>query len=496
MSESMVSFTSTYQKASVRRRLQEIRKEYSKLESEAAGIRSRITVIAGTRLQLAGLSSPFDKLPTELLSEILVIATHSHEDGTLRYEFPAQAQLVSQRWRSVLRQTPRVWTYFNNSTRSGHSAFGARVRRSGISPLDIVLDISTFARFDAIKDLIAKAHRWRSLSLSLSLYAYNLIDMLKKLAPGLNNVKTLSIFLTSPPFPSPVSCLIPSLLRVQKLSIKNLPLCWSPHMFASSEILELTIHHPYGFSVTAPQDFIAALRSLPRLTLIDISGLNFSFNHSSFEISPKFELPDLRTLAIGKMRYELINSLLAGISALNLQHLTLRDMGSVQDEILVEQWDFPLLENLELLDMEDTKQTLRYILPFAQSVKFIKMSLRDNGFLSRQTPTLDDTYPHFSSLISLSTRRVPPHVLRDILAPLFPTLPSLTVHITDLTLLFDDAPWLYHALERDIEILRELIHVEEDLSYEEDEVVPVVRRFRTWKERVEWAEKFAYPELC
>lgn len=109
-----------------------------------------------TRLRPGTMQSPAHRLPNELLSYIFLLVAHDSTEAPL---FPSTLSHVSSQWREVALATGGLWTRIVMSfpiTAQQISSCKAYLSRSGVYPLDILLDLR-----DPAWDWEEESHKFR-----------------------------------------------------------------------------------------------------------------------------------------------------------------------------------------------------------------------------------------------------------------------------------------------------------------------------------------------
>ncbi|KAG8929720.1 hypothetical protein FRC02_005150 [Tulasnella sp. 418] len=179
---------------------------------------------------------PFDKIPNELLAELLVWTSHFLDDDG-RFLFPLRApQFVARRWRDVTNSTPMLWRILKVDSRITSVALQNYLEKSGGMSLTIEV-----LRVEHLPLLLPYASRWEAITLWMN-YRSNMDDVLEEMRLKSTSLRHFSAILpyedNGPYFSKIINLLDRGL---QSLHLTHVFITWTPQTLPFHNLNELVV---------------------------------------------------------------------------------------------------------------------------------------------------------------------------------------------------------------------------------------------------------------
>lgn len=362
-------------------------------------------------------------LPPEILSIVLEQACRDASPNT---EQAAQTfGWVSKLWRTIVFNTPSIWTVFyigdRRQTKPIHNAMG----RSGDLPLDVhIVDASSKigAIREQLSDLANKAERWRTLRISHP----DAVHILEQLSPPeLPGIQTLSVKVTPCQYNIPLQDYYPFIPDYP--SSPTFSLSWASLQLPRLQDLEFTDIILEPKAVVEFLDFLQACPDLRRL------ALNYVWERGTYDTPRSVTLHSLREL---ELRGISSPHVLRWIEAPQLQRLVVEKKGLPRAWAPVEiGTHYATATDVTLIRFSTLPATLRNILravPLVSSLKLLEFDFRSPDAFSAEAVLQEQPLPCLTSLRVQGTFSL--FQLKKAVEVHRATLSNVEVHCLDLGL--------------------------------------------------------------
>ncbi|KAG8957576.1 hypothetical protein FRC03_009999 [Tulasnella sp. 419] len=295
---------------------------------------------------------PFDTIPNELLSLILIWISELLDNDHERFLFPLRApQSVSRRWRDVTITTPALWRTLRVSNRTCIGGLWAYLEKSGGMTLSIEILPSSF-----LPPLLAHAARWERVTLWCH-DTEELENVLQRMTPLSTSLHHLSCFLRDRA-QTPLEAINLVGHNPKTLCLLNVHLVWSPTSFLLNNLTELMVRDTADpITDSEVHGMMEALGACPTLRRLCFSMINLSYPRETWlecEDLPKaIELPNLEELILSEFFGDEILFFLHHIRCPNLQRLGVGLLSYGESLDLEIEWSAfaPVYPHLQQLDL-------------------------------------------------------------------------------------------------------------------------------------------------
>ncbi|KAG8936565.1 hypothetical protein FRC02_001060 [Tulasnella sp. 418] len=433
---------------------------------------------------------PVEKIPSELISEILLSAFYSLSASDEQLCFPFTPQQVCRRWYNAAVSTPQLWTLVHVRGPPFHNV-KRRLQRSGGLLLDIEIAITESSSLgEQLGVIIPYVARWQRLVIRGETAPPDFHRAMESIPKILPNLLEFRIILQDNDISQP----LPLLSSAPQLQVLHLTFCkptWHQLTFAG---LAMLILHD-DVEITNVDSFIAVLRASPGLRRLELSGFYL----------PRLSEDSVANIRKQRMRFDKLESLrlenfflfelMCFTSLIDGPQLKELVIGTYQNlpvhrEFLPRHWEeddirFPQLEVLELDGLNVGRHDFEHIILSLPSVRHIRF-IDDNSYTDCLLETIarrpQNLPPLFGpNLRQLTTRGVSTRVVANLVANLRLSLDRVEVFYEDATKPLGASKEEYEQLERAMDDLRSLTNV---IVFGSERKVDM--RFETWRQKEEW----------
>ncbi|KAL4064778.1 hypothetical protein V8B97DRAFT_1293098 [Scleroderma yunnanense] len=300
-------------------------------------------------------------LPVEVLSEIFVFASLSHDDPNDTIVQPITISHVCRRWRQISIHTSLLWRniyLFFPLTTHQLTRTTAWLSRSHHQPLHICMDFRDPSwdwneythRFNwqametVMRFLLPKVHLWQSVELYTDTWApmFTFLSYTThaRSAPCLRDIQLArcnAYFAGKGETFQPASMVSPvawfnsgtGFSGLRNVSLSGVHVNWEKSGLQGLRVLELKYHAQDV--MPSVEDFFAIMQACPQLERLTILGWGPRINHILGISPPTVQLPSLEDLSLGYVDVDYAIDLLSMISVPNLRSFSLEDVAVTLD---------------------------------------------------------------------------------------------------------------------------------------------------------------------